>query len=89
MQITFCNVQVHIRLIIARVHFPGAVNSRFTSDLQWARPSNKDAMPTYRVLNQDGATVDKSKDNIGIPDQDVIKMYLDMLTGKKQCGAVV
>jgi len=38
-------------------------------------------MPTYRILDQDGVIVDKSRDPPSIPDEDLLKMYTDMLTG--------
>ncbi len=63
------------------VHFPGAVNSKFTTRLEFERPSAKPAMPTYRVVDQDGAIVDKSATAIDISDAEVLKLYKDMLTG--------
>jgi 2-oxoisovalerate dehydrogenase E1 component alpha subunit len=62
------------------VHFPGAVNSKFTSTLAFKRPSEKDAMPTYRVLDQSGNVVDKSREPIDISDEEVLKLYRDVLT---------
>ncbi|EON68116.1 2-oxoisovalerate dehydrogenase E1 component, alpha subunit [Coniosporium apollinis CBS 100218] len=62
------------------VHFPGAVNSKFTTTLDYERPSEKPAMPTYRYMDQDGAIVDKNREPIDISDEEAIKMYKDMLT---------
>ena len=39
-------------------------------------------MPTYRILDQDGVVVDKDKSPAKIPDEEIIKMYKDMLSGK-------
>ncbi|KAJ9667309.1 hypothetical protein H2201_002510 [Coniosporium apollinis] len=62
------------------VHFPGAVNSKFTTALDFERPSEKPAMPTYRYMDQDGAIVDKNREPIDVSDEEAIKMYKDMLT---------
>lgn len=66
------------------VHFPGAVNSKFTSRLEFEKPSEKTAMPTYRILDQDGVVADKSRPEIDISDGEAIKLYKDMLTGTIQ-----
>ncbi|KAK5171674.1 hypothetical protein LTR04_007107 [Oleoguttula sp. CCFEE 6159] len=65
------------------VHFPGAVNSRFTTSLKFAQPSQQDAMPTYRVLDQDGVIVDNDKEPPNVSEEEVFKMYKDMLTDSK------
>lgn len=62
------------------MHFPGAVNSKFTTTLDYERPSEKPAMPTYRYMDQDGAIVDKNREPIDISDEEAMKMYKDMLT---------
>ena len=62
-----------------RVHFPGAVNSKFTSNLSFERPSEKDAMPTYRVLDQEGVVLKKDKE-IDISQDEALRWYKDMLT---------
>src|ERR1700750_409433 len=63
-----------------RVHFPGAVNSKFTSELTFTRPSNLPAMHTYRILDQNGKLVDDSRPDLDVSDEMVLKMYKDMLT---------
>lgn len=60
--------------------FPGAVHSRFTSDLAFKFASEKDAMPTYRVMDQSGRIVDKSRAPINIPNEEILKWYKDMVT---------
>lgn len=67
-------------MTIASVHFPGAVNSKFTTSLSFARATEEDAMPTYRVLNQDGAVVDKDAKAPDITDEEAIRLYKDMVT---------
>ncbi|KAL1306101.1 hypothetical protein AAFC00_004218 [Neodothiora populina] len=63
-----------------RVHFPGAVNSKFTRNLDFIRPDEKSALPTYRILDQDGVVVDKIREPPDISDGEVLKMYKDMIT---------
>lgn len=65
---------------MVRVHFPGAVNSKFTTTLAFSSPAEKDAMPTYRVLDQEGAIVDKSRPPPEISEEELVKMYTDMVT---------
>ncbi|KAF2670676.1 2-oxoisovalerate dehydrogenase subunit alpha [Microthyrium microscopicum] len=63
-----------------RVHFPGAVNSKFTPTLSFTNPSTLPAMPTYRTIDADGLLIDSSRPPISVPDDIVLKMYTDMLT---------
>ncbi|OTA34071.1 hypothetical protein BTJ68_05895 [Hortaea werneckii EXF-2000] len=67
-------------LIWSSVHFPGAVNSSFTSALSFTRPSEKDAMPTFRILDQDGEIVDQSQNHPETSKEELLKMYKDMVT---------
>ena len=67
-------------LISRRVHFPGAVNSLFTTNLNFSRASEDDAMPTYRVLDQEGAIVDKSQQPPDITNEELLRLYKDMVT---------
>ncbi|KAK5680037.1 hypothetical protein LTS10_007985 [Elasticomyces elasticus] len=62
------------------VLFPGAVNSKFTSALSFAKPSELDAMPTYRILDQDGTIVDKDREPPDVSTSELLKMYKDMVT---------
>ncbi|KXS96043.1 hypothetical protein AC578_2285 [Pseudocercospora eumusae] len=63
-----------------RVQFPGAVNSRFTTDLKFARATEEDAMPTFRVLDQEGKLVDKNREEPDISDEEVLRLYKDMVS---------
>ena len=65
------------------VHFPGAVNSKFTTTLDYAKPSEASALPTYRILDQDGVVVDKTREPPNISEQEVLKIYKDMVTGER------
>ena len=68
-------------LIVDRVHFPGALSSKFTTNLAFEHPATHPAMPTYRVMDSDGIIVDRSRKPAGISDGEVIQWYKDMLTG--------
>ncbi|KAI5922842.1 thiamine diphosphate-binding protein [Camillea tinctor] len=61
------------------VSFPGAVKSAFTSDLKFALPSDYPALPTYRVVDQDGDVVDQAFEQ-DISNEEVVKLYRNMLT---------
>lgn len=60
------------------VSFPGAVKSAFTSDLNFALPSDRPALPTYRVVDQDGNIVDQSFKQ-DISNEEVVDLYRKML----------
>ncbi|KAH9907415.1 thiamine diphosphate-binding protein [Xylariomycetidae sp. FL2044] len=62
----------------SHVSFPGAVKSAFTSDLKFALPSDSPALPTYRVVDQDGNIVDQSFKQ-DISNEEVIKLYRNMM----------
>lgn len=69
-------------LIQHSVHFPGALNSKFTDELKFSNPAQETAMPTYRVLDSDGNLADPSRPAPDIPDAELLKMYRDMLTSE-------
>jgi 2-oxoisovalerate dehydrogenase E1 component alpha subunit len=60
------------------VSFPGALKSSFTSSLKFETPDSYTALPTYRVVDQNGQVVDPSF-NADISDEEVVKLYKDML----------
>jgi 2-oxoisovalerate dehydrogenase E1 component alpha subunit len=62
------------------VHFPGAVHSKFTTTLNFKSPTSADAMPTFRILDQSGQIVDKSRSPPSLSDEEIVKLYKDMLT---------
>ena len=62
------------------VSFPGALRSKFTTTLSFDDPSTRPAMPTYRVMDQDGTIVDTTRQPLDIPPHDILKLYRDMLT---------
>ncbi|KZZ89591.1 2-oxoisovalerate dehydrogenase subunit alpha [Ascosphaera apis ARSEF 7405] len=61
------------------VRFPGAVNSKFTSQMRFARPSDQATIDTYRVMDSDGVVVDKSW-SLDVDNDEVVRWYKDMLT---------
>ncbi|KAK5162877.1 uncharacterized protein LTR77_011134 [Saxophila tyrrhenica] len=62
-----------------RVNFPGAVNSLFTTSLEFKRATEDDAMPTYRYIDQEGVVVDNSRD-VNLSTEEMLKIYRDMVT---------
>ncbi len=68
------------------VHFPGAVNSKFTTNLSFVHPDTLPAMPTYRVMDSDGVIVDKSRKPTEISNEEIITWYKNMLTGQPTLG---
>ena len=65
------------------VHFPGAVNSKFTTQMSFQQPSTHPAIPTYRVMDSDGVIVDKERETPDVPDEEILTWYKNMLTGKQ------
>lgn len=63
------------------VRFPGAVNSKFTSEMAFSRPSTTPTMPTYRVMDSDGVIVDKKHEPTDVSDEEALTWYKNMLTG--------
>ncbi|KAG9205138.1 hypothetical protein G6514_009602 [Epicoccum nigrum] len=62
-----------------RVLFPGALNSEFTSKLEFLQPSkSKDAISTYRCLNQYGEVIDK-KMGADTTDGEALELYKNMV----------
>ncbi|KAH5524971.1 2-oxoisovalerate dehydrogenase subunit alpha [Parastagonospora nodorum] len=61
-----------------KVLFPGALNSEFTDKLDFIQPSQLDAIPTYRVMNQYGEIIDKE---IGVEteDEEALQIYKNMV----------
>lgn len=63
------------------VSFPGAVRSKFTSNLAFQSAEKLPAIPTYRVLNADGAFVNPeySAESIGMTEELAVKLYEAMV----------
>ncbi|KAF7716026.1 Dehydrogenase, E1 component domain-containing protein [Penicillium ucsense] len=63
-----------------RVLFPGAVNSKFTTDMSFLKASDLPAIPTYRVIDSDGELVDNSRAPPDVSDEEVLTWYKNMLS---------
>lgn len=62
-----------------RVLFPGALNSEFTSTLEFIQPSEtKGAISTYRCLNQYGEIIDQSV-GADTTDEEALQLYKNMV----------
>ncbi|CAI7587984.1 unnamed protein product [Penicillium bialowiezense] len=62
------------------VRFPGAVNSKFTTEMSFLKASDLPAIPTYRVINSDGELVDKTRPAPDVTDEEVLTWYKNMLS---------
>ncbi|PGH27763.1 hypothetical protein AJ80_00551 [Polytolypa hystricis UAMH7299] len=62
------------------VRFPGAVDSKFTTEMSFVTPSANTAIPTYRVVDSDGIIVDKTRGALDVKDEEVISWYKNMVT---------
>lgn len=60
------------------IHFPGALKSKFTSNLEFHSPNNTPAIPTYRLMDSDGAIIDKDNEP-KVEKELAVKMYRDMV----------
>ena len=69
---------------IARVLFPGALNSKFTNVLEFTRPSATEAIPTYRVMDQYGVVIDEES-GVNTTDEEALKLYSNMVTCELSC----
>jgi 2-oxoisovalerate dehydrogenase E1 component alpha subunit len=63
---------------LCRVLFPGALNSEFTSTLDFLQPSQAAAIPTYRVMNQYGEIIDKDT-GVETTDEEALEIYKNMV----------
>lgn len=73
-----------MRIVIVLTHsvrFPGAIDSKFTTNMSFINPSEHAAIPTYRVMDSDGVIVDKSRGPPDVASEEVITWYKNMLTG--------
>ncbi len=61
-----------------RVLFPGALNSEFTSTLDFIQPSKTPAISTYRVMNQYGEIIDQ---DVGpeTTEEEALELYSNMV----------
>ncbi|KAJ5237490.1 hypothetical protein N7489_007581 [Penicillium chrysogenum] len=62
------------------VRFPGAVNSKFTSEMAFLKASDLPAIPTYRVMDSDGYQIDKTRPAPNVTNEEVLTWYKNMLS---------
>ncbi|KAJ5983856.1 hypothetical protein N7481_005955 [Penicillium waksmanii] len=63
-----------------RVLFPGAVDSKFTTDMSFLKASDLPAIPTYRVMDSNGELVDSSRKQPNVSNEQVLEWYKNMLS---------
>lgn len=61
--------------------FPGAVKSPLVTSMDFLAPSTLPRIPTYRVMSDDGALEDQSRNEPDVTDKQVLTWYRNMLTG--------
>lgn len=61
-----------------RVLFPGALNSEFTDSMEFIMPATHKAIPTYRVMNQEGRILDK--EGVDTADEEALSLYKNMVS---------
>ncbi|KAL8823648.1 MAG: hypothetical protein Q9170_008336 [Blastenia crenularia] len=76
-----------MELSLSTVHFPGAVDSKFTTKLSFERPSTHPAIPTYRFIDSDGVVVDEGREP-DVSDEEVLTWYNNMLTAGEEGIAI-
>ena len=64
------------------VRFPGAVNSKFTTNMAFINPSDMPNIPTYRIMDSDGELVQKDRQRpVNVSNEEILTWYKNMLTG--------
>lgn len=66
---------------MVRVRFPGAVNSKFTTDMKFVNPNDAPGIPTFRIIDSDGVLVDKNRGLPKVSNEEILTWYKNMLTG--------
>ncbi|KFY72059.1 hypothetical protein V499_07783 [Pseudogymnoascus sp. VKM F-103] len=61
-----------------RLRFPGALEAKFTTDLNFHNPKDNDVISCYRVMDSEGVIVDKTYKR-DFSDEEAVKLYTDML----------
>lgn len=67
--------------VLFRVRFPGAVNSKFTTEMAFINPQDGSGIPTYRVMDSDGVLVDAGRKKLDVSNEEILTWYRNMLTG--------
>lgn len=61
-----------------RLRFPGALEAKFTTNLKFENPKEKEVIPCYRVMDSEGVIVDKSYKR-DFSDEEAVKLYTTMV----------
>ena len=61
--------------------FPGAVNSRFTTKMDFLKPAEVTPIATYHVMDADSSVADPSRGLPNVTDEQVVEWYKNMVTG--------
>lgn len=61
--------------------FPGAIDSPFSSNMEWIVPAEHPRIPTFRILNIDNKIEDASLLTSEIPKDEIVRWYKNMVTG--------
>ncbi|KAI9925181.1 hypothetical protein ASPWEDRAFT_45879 [Aspergillus wentii DTO 134E9] len=75
-----CSSSISQRPGSDRVRFPGAVNSKFTSQMSFINASDMPNIPTYRVMDSDGVLVEKTREALNVSNENILTWYKNMLT---------
>jgi 2-oxoisovalerate dehydrogenase E1 component alpha subunit len=62
--------------------FPGAIESRLVTTMDFVTPSDFPIIPKYRVMNADGVMEDKTRARPDVTNEQVLTWYRNMLVGK-------
>lgn len=58
------------------------MNSKFTTDMAFMKPSDMPYIPTYRVMDSDGALVGTDKKRpVDVSNEEILTWYKNMLIG--------
>jgi hypothetical protein len=60
------------------MRFPGALEAKFTTNLKFENPKEKEVIPCYRVMDSEGVIVDKSYQR-DFSDEEALKLYTNMV----------
>lgn len=62
--------------------FPGAVNSRLTSKMNFLKPAEVAPIATYHVMDAESSVADSTREPPDVTDEQVLGWYKNMVTGE-------
>ncbi|KAH6695144.1 thiamine diphosphate-binding protein [Plectosphaerella plurivora] len=60
--------------------FPGAIDSPWSTNMNWIVPTDQTRISTYRVLDYENKIADPTQISSPIPPEDIVKWYKNMVT---------